>query len=177
MTLRRREHFRHFLANCFVAELPQKKKCFHAQEFTRFLSNWCRLSIDAHTLTCPFKQSNLSAWSLLSWDPTHTHLWVRLFQKCLLSTVMVTPRDLDYVNRSAAHQQFRLIYTSTIAGTIFCIRTTGCIHTRQSPYKIVGDCSDEGVSLLCQGPRRRETRRNSVEMETNKDREKMLFIG
>jgi len=29
-------------------------------------------------VTCPFKQSNLSAWSLSSWHPTHTHFWVRL---------------------------------------------------------------------------------------------------
>jgi len=35
---RRREHFRGFLANLFVAELPQKRGCFNAQEFARFLS-------------------------------------------------------------------------------------------------------------------------------------------
>ena len=35
-------------------------------------------SVESRTLTCPFKQSNLSAWSLLSWHPTHTYLWGRL---------------------------------------------------------------------------------------------------
>ena len=63
-------------------------------------------------LTCPFKQSNPSMWSLLSWHPTHTHLWVRLsvFFKLFVSTVMVQPSDLDYVNRSASLQQFQLIH-------------------------------------------------------------------
>jgi len=44
------------------------------------LVNWCCHSIESRTLTCPFKQSNLSAWSLLSGLPTHTHLcqWLRL---------------------------------------------------------------------------------------------------
>jgi len=32
----------------------------------------------------------------------------------------------------------------TIAGTILRIRTTGCMHTWQSSYEIVGDCSDKG---------------------------------
>jgi len=32
----------------------------------------------------------------------------------------------------------------TIANTIFRIRTTGCMRTRQSPYKIVGHFSDKG---------------------------------
>jgi len=31
-----------------------------------------------------------------------------------------------------------------IASTILRIRTTGCMRTQQSPYEIVGDCSDEG---------------------------------
>ena len=32
----------------------------------------------------------------------------------------------------------------TIAGTILRIRTTGCMHTWQSSYEIVGECSDKG---------------------------------
>jgi len=35
---RRREHFRGFLADFFVAEPHQKRGCFNAQEFTRLLS-------------------------------------------------------------------------------------------------------------------------------------------
>jgi len=70
-------------------------------------------------VTCDtFKQSNLSAWSLLSWHPTHTHLWVRLlfFQSCLFCTVTVTPSDSDlftpsdsdFGDRSASLQRFQL---------------------------------------------------------------------
>jgi len=52
---------------------------------------------------------------------------------------------------------FGKIHTSTITSTILCIRTTECMRTRQSLslYDIVRDCSDEGGSSLCQGPRRR----------------------
>jgi len=38
----------------------------------------CRHSVEPRALTCPFKQSNLSAWSLLSWHPAHKYLWGRL---------------------------------------------------------------------------------------------------
>ena len=93
----------------FIPELPQKRRCFNKQEFTRIhslLVNCCCLSVQTRALTCPFKPSNLnlSAWSLLSWHPTHTpHTytseWDSLFlQNCLLSTVLVTLSDLYYVN-------------------------------------------------------------------------------
>jgi len=99
-----------------VAEpwLPPKRGCFNTQEFTRFLSdgNWCHLSVESRALTCPFKQSNPSIWSLLSWHPTHTRLWVRLsvFLKLFVSTVTVPPSDSEHVNRSASLQQFWLIH-------------------------------------------------------------------
>ena len=35
-----------------------------------------------------------------------------VFQRCLLSTVTVTPSDSDYVNRSASIQRFRSIHTT-----------------------------------------------------------------
>ena len=84
LVARRREHFRGFLADFFVAELPQKKRCFNTQEFTRFLSTGI-VSASSRAVTCPFKQSNPSVWSLLSWHPTHTYLWVRLsvLKSCL----------------------------------------------------------------------------------------------
>ena len=57
-------------------------------------------SVEPRALTCPFKQSNLSARSLLSSHPTHTYLWGRrcIIQVCcLLSTVTVTPsHDSNY---------------------------------------------------------------------------------
>jgi len=39
------------------------------------LVNWCSHSLESRALTCPFQQSHLSAWSLLSWCPARTHLW------------------------------------------------------------------------------------------------------
>jgi len=124
--------------------------------FTRFLSTRV-VSASSHALWCVL--SNKVIWVLgHCWADIphiHTSLWDCLFfQFCLLSTVTVTPNDSNCVNRSASLQRFRFIRTSTIASTILCIRTTGCMRTRQSPYKIVGDCSNEGGSLLCQGPRR-----------------------
>jgi len=112
LVARRREHFRGFLADFFVTELPQKKRCFNTQEFTLFLSTGV-VSASSRAVTCPFKQSNPSVWSLLSWHPTHTRLWVRLsvFLKLFVFTVTVPPSDSDYVNRSASLQQFRLIHT------------------------------------------------------------------
>jgi len=108
---RQRKHFRGFWADFFVVELPQKRGCFNTQGFTRFLLTGV-VSALSRALTCPFKQSNPSVWSLLSWHPTHTHLWVRLFVflKLFVSTVTVPPSDSDYVNRSASLQQFRLIH-------------------------------------------------------------------
>jgi len=35
------------------------------------LANWCHLSVESRALTCPFKQSNPSIWSLLSWHPMY----------------------------------------------------------------------------------------------------------
>jgi len=55
------------------------------------LVNWCRHSVEPHALTCPFKRSNLSAWSLLSWHPTHTHLSGRLI--LFFEVVCSPPRD------------------------------------------------------------------------------------
>jgi len=157
LVARWRKLFRDFWAIYFVAELPQKIGCLNAQEFTRFLSPGV------------VSESSLALWRVLSnkviwvlghcWvDIPHVHTseWdFLIFESRLLATVTVMPSDSDYVNRSASLQRFRLIHTSTIASTVFRIRTTGCMRTRQSPYAIVGDCSDEGKSLLCQGPRRR----------------------
>jgi len=36
-----------------------------------------RWVVESRALMCHFKQSDLSAWSLWSWHPTHTHIWVR----------------------------------------------------------------------------------------------------
>ena len=87
------------LGGFFVAELPQKRGLLHTRGFARFLSTGV-VSASSRALTCPFKQSNPSVWSLLSWFPTHTHLWVRLsvFLKLFVSSVTVPPSDSDYVS-------------------------------------------------------------------------------
>jgi len=85
---------------CFVFELPQKRKCFNTQEFTRFLSTGV---VSARVL------SNKVIWVL-------GHFWVYIphiqtsewdslfFPSCMLSTVTVTPSDSDFVSRSACLQ-------------------------------------------------------------------------
>ena len=53
----------------------------------------CRHSIELRALTCPFKQSNRSAWSLLIWHPTHIYLWGRL---CFIQVVRSPPSLFYY---------------------------------------------------------------------------------
>ena len=81
-----------------------QNRVFYDARIRLLLVNWCRHSVEPRALTCPFKQSNLVAWSLLSWHTTQTHLWGRrsVFSKLLVSTVTVTPSHWDYVNRSAS---------------------------------------------------------------------------
>ena len=79
-----------FGGNILVAELPQKRSVL----CTRIHSlpvNWCCHRIKPRALACLFKQSNLSAWSLLSWH-LHTHTSdgdSLFFESPLLSTVIV----------------------------------------------------------------------------------------
>jgi len=66
-----------FLVIFVVAPLPPKK-CILVHKNSLVSCQRCRHSVESRDLTCPFKQSNLSAWSLLNWHPTHTYLWGRL---------------------------------------------------------------------------------------------------
>jgi len=64
----------------------------------------CRLSVESHALTCPYKQSDLSACSLLSWHPTDKYDWGRLCfvpNCCFLSTVTVTPVETQIMSTEA----------------------------------------------------------------------------
>jgi len=83
LVARWREHFRGVLADFFVAELSQKRRCFYTQEFTRFLS------------TGVFWASNHALWRVSSnkvfrvfghcWvDIPHIHTseWDSLFSYC-----------------------------------------------------------------------------------------------
>jgi len=49
LVARWREHFRGYLADFFVVELPQKRGCSNTQEFTRFLSTGL-VSASSHAL-------------------------------------------------------------------------------------------------------------------------------
>ena len=65
LVARRNEHFRVFLAKFLVAQLPTQRGVLG---FKNSLASYqrCRHSIEPCALTCPFKQSNLSAWSFLN---------------------------------------------------------------------------------------------------------------
>jgi len=92
LVVRWREHFRGFLAIFLVAQLSPKKGV-SVQKNSYASCQRCRHSVEPRALTCPFKHSDLIAWSLLSWHPTHKYLSERLcFVQacCLLSTVTVT---------------------------------------------------------------------------------------
>jgi len=93
-----------------VAKLPQERGCFNTQEFTRFLPTGV-VSASSHALWRVLSNKVIRVFGHC-WVPTHTHLWLRLpvFSKLFVFTVTVPPSDSDYVNRSAALQQFRSIY-------------------------------------------------------------------
>jgi len=55
-----------------------RKEMFRYTRIHLLLVNWYRHSMEPCALMCPFKQSNLSVWSPMSWQPTHAHLCGRL---------------------------------------------------------------------------------------------------
>ena len=68
--------------SCHFGGVFSKKRCFSTEEFTpkrvvlvqkNSLASCqrCRHSVEPRALTCPFKQSDLIAWSLLIGHPTH----------------------------------------------------------------------------------------------------------
>jgi len=62
---RRREHLRGFFAIILVAQLPPKRGVIvHKNSLISYQLR--RHSVEPRALTCPFKQSNLSAWSCLN---------------------------------------------------------------------------------------------------------------
>ena len=66
----RRKHFRDFLAIYLVAQLSPKRGILVHKNSVASCQR-CRHSVEPRALTCPFKQSDLIAWSLLSWHPRH----------------------------------------------------------------------------------------------------------
>ena len=86
-----------------------------------------------------------------------THIYMPLretlfYPSCLLSTVTVTPSDLNYVNSSTSLK--RVLSKSTEVYENDSLHSD-CMRTRQSPNKIVADGSDEGgtscwIVLFCE---------------------------
>ena len=76
LVARRRGHIQVFLVIVLVAQLPPKTGMLLPKNSLTSCQQYRQ--VESRTLTCPFKQSNMSAWSLLSWHPTHTCLWGRL---------------------------------------------------------------------------------------------------
>jgi len=75
MTLvaRRRERVWGFLAIFLVAQ-PSPKRSVLVQKKSLASCQQCRHSVEPRALTCPFKQSDLIAWSLLIGQPAHKYL-------------------------------------------------------------------------------------------------------
>ena len=73
----RKEHFQVFLAIFLVAQIsPKRGVLVHKNSLAS--CQRCLHSVEPRALTCPFKHSDLIAWSLLSWHPTLKYLWGRL---------------------------------------------------------------------------------------------------
>ena len=102
-----RKLFRDFWAIFFVTELPHKTVFYYTTIYSVLV-----YSIEPRALTCLLKQSNPSAWSLLSWSKPHeyTHSWETLcFFKVVCSPPSRSRRVTEiYINTSASLERFRL---------------------------------------------------------------------
>jgi len=86
----------------FDAELPGciQKQGFEYTRIRSLLVNWCCHSVEPRALTCPFKQSDLSAWSLMSWHPTLAYTPLRLRETlCVFKVVFCSPSRSCRVTR------------------------------------------------------------------------------
>jgi len=88
----------------FLVAQPSPKRGVLVHKNSLASCQRCRHSVEPRALMCPLKHSDLIAWSLLSWHPTHKYLWGRLcFVKacCLLSTVTITPAETRIMSTEA----------------------------------------------------------------------------
>jgi len=91
-----------------VGQLPPKlEKCILVYKNSLACCQRYRHSVESRTLPCPFKQFNLSTWSLLSWHPTHTYLWGRL---CFIQ-IFFSPHCHDHAECLKLCQQKRFSQT------------------------------------------------------------------
>jgi len=75
-------NFKTELSACFQNYRGPKlfvHRCILAHKHSLASCQWYRHRAESRALTCPFKQSNLSASSLLSWHTTHKNFWGRLY--------------------------------------------------------------------------------------------------
>ena len=124
MTLaaRQRELFRVFLVIFLVALLFPKRGVL-VQKNSLASCQWYSHSVKPRALTCPFKHSDLIAWSLLIGHPTHKYLWGRLcfvHVRFLLSTVTVTPAESRIMATEA-------LLSKTVSVKIYTKRT--CVRS------------------------------------------------
>jgi len=73
LVARQRKHFRGFLAIFLVAQLSPKRGVLVRKNSLASFQR-CRHSVEPRALTCPFKHSDLIAWSLMIGHPTHKYL-------------------------------------------------------------------------------------------------------
>ena len=107
-----------FLAIFLVAQLSLKRGV-SVQKNSLASSQRCRHSVEPRALTCPFKHSDLIAWSILIGHPTHKYLWGRLcfvHVCCLLSTVAVTPAETRIMSTE-------VLLSKTVSVKIYTKRT------------------------------------------------------
>ena len=106
LVARRRKHFRGFVGDDFVADLTQKKKYFHTQEFTCILSTSV-VTASRHALWRVVSNQVISALGHCWVHTPHIHRDAPerdslFFWSCLLS-VTVTPSALKVVHCNLRH--------------------------------------------------------------------------
>ena len=112
LVARRRKHFWVFLAIFLVAQISPKRGLLVHKNSLASCQRY-RHSVEPRALTCPFKHSDLIAWSLLSGHPTHKYLWGRLsvlstFVVCSPSSRSRRPRLGLFQRKRFSQKWFRL---------------------------------------------------------------------
>ena len=106
LVARRREDFRVYLAN-FRLPLPKRVNSVHNNLFAS--CQRYRHSVESRALMSPFEQSDLSAWSLLSWHPTHTYVWGRLCCIQVVCSPLSRSRRATQIMSTERFSQTRLL--------------------------------------------------------------------
>jgi len=124
---RRRELFRGIWVIFLVAQLPPKRGVL-AHKNLLASCQWCCHSVDPRALTCPFKQSKLSAWSLLR-HPIHTNLWGRL---CFAQVIKETSIDWNNIYELSRAVLCVCVLLFVIDPRMRKMRSSSCLRTSRS---------------------------------------------